>query len=545
MTEDDLQLYETLDEPDEFKAFFRGLWARRDPMPARPVNTRLAEHYRRLLVAEEEYLYDGFRLWHSDPDRLGELTFPATYALNQEFNDKGLIYVRHGEPDEREVQVGDHMDYRSVPADADPFYSPGEHSYLSGWLPNESWRYHGPEPMDFHFVLAEGGSANNWRLSPVLTNYQMLKAREHWGPRYYQMAQAAQMMAGIQGEKTQEEDASTRGVAAFDEELSEEEIDELNAARADRRIDLGLLDTHTRSFFEFEDLRTRMVEESRRDVELALNTDRHTWDEETETLEMPYMISAFRGENGRTEVEIDFALPIGQITAKSGATSTVEVDVGYAVHDDDWNPVEETSEAKRLPTSPDEAAAVIDFFRFDLEPAPYNVSLYGSPLQTVQLGGYKLEYDVPDFSGNELAMSDLLMADFVGPARSGSRFDRGNVHISPNPILRYSTQQPVYFYFEIYNLTLNADDETDFEVEYVLKPEEPRKRLFGLLGRSDEPAVAITEARSGADRSPIEHAAIDVSTVDPGSYTLTIRVRDKVTGLSVERSRSLELYRFD
>lgn len=545
ITEDELDHYRSLSTPDDFKAFFRSMWTQRDPLPARSYNVRLAEHYRRLLVAEREYVYDGFRIWHNNPDRLGQLRFPSTYALNDEFNDKGLIFIRHGEPDEREVQVGDHMDFRSVPGDIDPFFTPGEHSYAAGWLPNESWRYHSPVQMDFHFVLAGGGQPNNWRLIPVLTNYQMLNSREHWGARYYQLARAAETLAGIQGDKVLDANASTRGIGAFDEEVSEQEASRLDSAYDGRRLDMNLMDAHMRAQLEFQDTRDRLIEGSRRDVELALSTDQHTWEDEIERIDIPYMLSAFRGEEGRTDVEIDFALPLGKITEQTGANSTVDVEVGYSVHDEAWRPMAEEAEVKHLPATPDPSAASIDFFRFAVAPGKYNLSLFGSPVSTAQMGGYKFEYEAPDYSGQLLEMSDLLLAEFIGPARSGSRFDRGDFHISPNPFLRFSNAQPVYVYFEIYNLTLAGDDQTSFSIDYILKPERPRPKFLGIFGGGDRPAVTIAEERTGSELSPVEHAGIDVQSVDPGPYTLTVRVTDHVTGRVVERSRPLELYTYD
>ncbi|MFQ5630914.1 MAG: GWxTD domain-containing protein, partial [bacterium] len=78
--------------------FFRAFWARRDPLPASKNNVRLAEHYRRLVFSEDNYEFSGFRTWVNSADKLKYLKFPATYKLNKEFNDKGLVYLRHGPP---------------------------------------------------------------------------------------------------------------------------------------------------------------------------------------------------------------------------------------------------------------------------------------------------------------------------------------------------------------------------------------------------------------------------------------------------------------
>ena len=535
ISEDELALYQTLETPDGYQAFFRAFWARRNPLPARPLNVRLAEHYRRLIVAEQDYAYDGFRLWFSDPDRRGDLTFPVAYSLNQEFNDKGLIYIRHGAPDDREAQVGGDMEFRTVINNTDVYGAPSEYSYDAGWRPNESWRYNTPQQMDFHFVVDEGGGANNWRLIPALTNFGMLESREHWGPPYSEMAQIVRTMEAIQGTK-ETSSTATRSVArSLDEEITEQEQAAQDSLRA-QGPNLTLVADQSRSLLEFTTLRRRMVDQSRASVTLALTTDQHTWENEAALIAMPYVPAAFRGEDGQTRVEIYFALPLGVITsALKTPGNTVKVEMGYAVHDDAWQAVASDVQTKRVPTNSDPTAALIDFYQFTVPPDSYQVSLHGFTTRTGQVGGDKFAYRAPDFSQPTLAMSDLVLADFIGPAQT-SRFDRGDLHVSPNPFMRYSTQQPVFVYFELYHLALDEQDRTQFEIEYTLTPKKRRRR--------NRAALSIRTDRTTETPSPVEHIEIDVRKVDPGDYTLTVSITDKITGETRHRSRPIELIKY-
>ena len=168
MTDDEYHTFRFLQTPAQYTAFFETMWTQRDPMPAARINWRLVEHYRRLLVAERDYAYYGHRNWFNNPDEGRVLDFPNTAALNHEFNDRGLIYIRHGEPDERIVTLDE-----KLPA-------------------NESWRYRA-EGLDFHFIVATTG--DNWRLVPVITDCLMLDDRRHWG-QYYSKLAGRPSMAG-------------------------------------------------------------------------------------------------------------------------------------------------------------------------------------------------------------------------------------------------------------------------------------------------------------------------------------------------------------
>ncbi len=92
--------FDRLASPAEVQRFFTEFWAKRDPMPAAPYNARLAEHYRRLHVAEVHYVFNGFRNWFRSSYTHDERYFPPTYALSHDFDDRGVMFIRHGEPDD-------------------------------------------------------------------------------------------------------------------------------------------------------------------------------------------------------------------------------------------------------------------------------------------------------------------------------------------------------------------------------------------------------------------------------------------------------------
>lgn len=159
----DYKYFHNINNPDEFRYFFKRYWAVRDPLPASKFNERLKEHYERLAYAEDNYEYDGFRTWFNNPDKYRELTFPFSYYLNNEFNDKGLIFIRYGRADEWVIT-----------ADSD--------------IRNESWKYHetnNTPSMLFHFLNETAGY--NWRLAPYLMDQKLVEDRFSIDPLAYRM----------------------------------------------------------------------------------------------------------------------------------------------------------------------------------------------------------------------------------------------------------------------------------------------------------------------------------------------------------------------
>ncbi len=171
VTNEELENYRALNSPAEHIAFFYAFWAKRNPTPAAPNNVRLAEHYRRLLYVEENYEFEGFKTLANNPDKLKELDFPQAYFLNDEFNDKGVIYLRFGPPDERLIKLNDEG-FGSLPPS------------------NESWMYRQTgqtAQFFFHFVYDESMSGNLWRLTPMFYHPAIWQDRSMWDPSYFRL----------------------------------------------------------------------------------------------------------------------------------------------------------------------------------------------------------------------------------------------------------------------------------------------------------------------------------------------------------------------
>ena len=107
-------------------------WDSRDPEAVNSSAERLREHYRRIEYSHRYYplLQRGHRY---DSVKVFEPT-------GSRFDDRGRIYVRHGEPDDRSTYA------------------------MAGIPPNESWLYRRPNGNDLLFNFAQPDSAQGYRL---------------------------------------------------------------------------------------------------------------------------------------------------------------------------------------------------------------------------------------------------------------------------------------------------------------------------------------------------------------------------------------------
>ncbi|HUR93208.1 MAG TPA: GWxTD domain-containing protein [Gemmatimonadales bacterium] len=155
-------------------AFVRRFWTDRDQAELRRDGERLREHYRRLLYARRHFALTVWRRFYGGND--------AYRSGSEELDDRGVIYVRHGEPRAR----------------LQPF--------VFGLMPNETWRYDRADgDLLFHFSAgyddAGGGDLYDYRLVESVLDLhgagdatvdELLLSREsvsplygrmlHWGP---------------------------------------------------------------------------------------------------------------------------------------------------------------------------------------------------------------------------------------------------------------------------------------------------------------------------------------------------------------------------
>jgi GWxTD domain-containing protein len=164
----DLARFDSLG-PTGRAAFLRRFWTHRDRYEMRAEGERIREHYRRLLHARRSFALTVSRRFYGAAD--------AYRSGSEELDDRGIIYVRHGEPGER----------------LRPF--------VFGLMPNESWRYARAEgDLLFHFSAGYdeqgGGDLYDYRLvrsvldlrgASAAPSDQLMLSRQSLSPVYGRM----------------------------------------------------------------------------------------------------------------------------------------------------------------------------------------------------------------------------------------------------------------------------------------------------------------------------------------------------------------------
>lgn len=265
---------------------------------------------------------------------------------------------------------------------------------------------------------------------------------------------------------------------------------------------------------------------------------------------LPYLVSAFRGDGGRTDLYVAWGVPLAgdaptaadvDLTIRTGAflvgaDHELRFERRRTIHGLRASQIASFADT-RLWTSVEQMTA---------RPGRHDVSVEFETATGGTAAVQRRTVDVPDLSGDGLRLSDILLAYSAVPADESAapgRVERNGLALWAAPWGVFGTTDPIVVYVEVYGLT-PRDGRTDYEVEARLVPRDASRgiartlrRLFGARARG----VGTAAEAQGDAPDDWQSLTVDASGQAPGLYTLTVTIRDRVADRSVSRDVELLL----
>lgn len=280
--------------------------------------------------------------------------------------------------------------------------------------------------------------------------------------------------------------------------------------------------------------------------------ERFTFQAPGRAIGLPYRVTAFRGDAGRTDLYLAYGVPLAvsestepvadvDVSIRTGAfligaDQTVRFERRRTVYGLRASQIS-TFDGTRLWTSVEALTA---------QPGPHEISLEFETLGGTTSAVQRRALDVPDFGGDGLRLSDMLLAYAVDPAdgrAAPGRIVRNDLSIAPAPWGVFGVDEPVFVYVELYGLGLR-DGRTEYDVEARLIPRDDRRglaRVFGRMLGGRERGVGASSESQGASTDDWQSLTLDARGQAPGTYTLQLVVRDRVSGRSAQQEVLLML----
>jgi GWxTD domain-containing protein len=413
------------------------------------------------------------------------------------YDERGRVYIKHGEPDQKA-------------------------NYSGNWAvrENESWLYskNRSNSLMYHFV-----EINN----------------------YYRMVYTLQ--EALVPDMQTEIDLGARNIEA------------LFRSRAEIHSKYDQLANEITQIDNYQDARHGTMMNLFVDEELLTErgflegevTETFEYEFEEEPMNFYYSPVTLKATDSLSALAVYFALPTDQVKLPDPfGTVEVPVELEVVVFDSWWQEVSRVSQKKtyRIPNFISSQENMIPDLLFEtLNPGYYHLAVRMKQTEPNLMQIYKSNFFVPSYRGpDSLYISDLFLASNVVEDERPSKYNiRGHL-ISPLPSGSYKAGQPVYIYYELYNLKPDENGRKYIKVEYLISSRGGSlsfaKKVISTLGRfigvRNEVGRIVTsferEITRPGDIDPV-YLSVDPTDYAPGAYNMMVTVRDSISGRAVSK----------
>src|SRR6266571_457711 len=469
ITDEERKAFKKLQTDDERERFIEEFWRRRDPDPDTDENEYREEYYERIAYANEHFA-SGIPGWKTD---------------------RGRRYSMYGKPDEKESHPA------GGPYEREPYEGGGQ----TTTYPFERWFYRYlpgvGSGIEIEFVDPTGSGEYRIARNPD-EKYALLHVPGAGLTLAEQMglSDKGDRIANLGGigmaNYTRQADSPFERLQVLTDVMRPPQIKYNDLASA---VNTPVIEDNPLNF----DVRVDFFRQSDERVITAF------------TIQTENQNLVFKDSGGLQQAELNI---FGKITHVSGRRAGVFEDpvITRATP-------EELTDAKERKSAYQKAVALL--------PGRYRVDVIVRDVASGARGVRHVGFEVPKYDATKLSTSTLVLAvklEGLGDQPAVGMFTIGNVKVIPNVSGSFHRGSPIGVYMQIYNAGIDQTTlKPSVDVEYALMKD--GKEIFKApedwRGNSDA-GQRLTLAR-----------LLDSRSLNPGDYSIEVRVRDRVSGQSL------------
>ncbi len=255
--------------------------------------------------------------------------------------------------------------------------------------------------------------------------------------------------------------------------------------------------------------------------------------------QVPLEIAAFKGSEGITELEINYAIPSEHINL---AQKKYELNQGLFFFDDSWETV--LKNIRKLNNYEiieiNNRRYGMDGVQARLQPGNYHFALEFMDTNSRESASIHKEVVVDTFLTDQFQMSDVLFAHALEPPVFDRPTTRADFRIIPNPLRTYETGKPIPIYFEIYNLSPGHSGASRYTIEYKVGLDSDaipgwRKFLTSLKFIKKQGQVTSRYEYAGDSEKELQFQNLSLPAELVGEVKLIIEVTDLLSMKRIEK----------
>jgi GWxTD domain-containing protein len=472
ITDEERKAFKKLETDDEREHFIEEFWRRRDPDPDTDENEYREEYYERIAYANEHFA-SGIPGWKTD---------------------RGRIYIMYGKPDELETH----------PAGGTYNRESYEGGGSTSTYPFERWFY--------RYIAGVGSGIEIEFVDPTGSGEYRIARNPDEKDALLHVPGAGLTLAEEMGLADKSDRVANVGGFGTPNYMREQDS-------PFSRLQL-LADLSRPPQIKFNDLasavNTPVIEDNPLNFDVRVDFFRQS-DERVITaftIQTDNSNLTFTDSGGLQQAQLNI---FGKITHVSGRRAGIFEDpvITRAT-------VEELTEAKDRKSAYQKAVP--------LPPGRYKLDVIVRDVNSGATGVRHIDVPVPKYDPNKLSTSTLVLAaklESLGDQPAVGMFTIGNVKVIPNVSGIYHKGSAIGIYMQIYNAGIDQTTlRPSVDVEYALMKDgkEIAKSPEDWRGNSDS-GQRLTLTR-----------LLNSNQLNPGDYTLEVRVRDRVSGQSLVQS---------
>ena len=154
---------------------------------------------------------------------------------------------------------------------------------------------------------------------------------------------------------------------------------------------------------------------------------------------------------------------------------------------------------------------------------------------------------IKDFSDTEFEMSDILFCENVSKIESTLPLQRGNYFLLPNPLKTFVVTNKIYLYYEVYNLTQDENNISNFEQELKIERIDEKTGAsefinsilssIGLTSKTEQLVLKTEYSTSGTTAQV--YLQLDMKNYKKGKYKIQVSLKDKTSSKTISSQNDL------
>ncbi|MGA7720369.1 MAG: GWxTD domain-containing protein [Ignavibacteriaceae bacterium] len=273
-------------------------------------------------------------------------------------------------------------------------------------------------------------------------------------------------------------------------------------------------------------------------------------------IEVPYNIVQFRNDkNNYTDVYVNYVL---------NASESIELDNNF-IYNHKWGLfffdtafnsvvekigyVDKISANREISLNQDKNI-LVNTLNITIYPRRGNLAFEIERNSDKGVSSNHFEFTPKKFNISNPDMSDLILTSAISTNTLNSLpLIRHNISLLPNPLNTFSTANPIYVYYELYNLNRDKNGSTDFEQRLNLQRTNQNQGISGMinfilkvigLGKQKDEVTIITKYQT-QENDPQIYFQLDMHNYLPGEYVINLFIKDNLTGKEISKDVSLTI----